>query len=252
MYGKVGQTVKAGGFVFSGTLASADLAEYDDETATGYELGFKSTMLDGRLRFNAALFYTNFDDLQVSSFNTPPNSAPILVVSNAGSSTSSGLEMDLDFAATEWLTVGGSIGFLNSEFDEYADAPCSLEEKFAGATVCDKSGQVTPYAPDYSGSLYADLSFPMGSNLEIFGGIVMSFSDSYFTEASLAASGEQDSYTKWDARIGLTRADNKWSVSLIGKNLSEEAINGMGVPFAGMIGFLGAPRTIMLQGTLNY
>lgn len=252
VYGKVGRSAKAGGFVFSGTLASEDLAEYDDEIATGYELGFKSTLVGGRIQFNAALFHTEFKDLQVSSFNTPPNSAPILVVSNAGQSTSKGLEMDADFAATEWLTIGASIGFLDSTYDVYEDAPCSLEEKAAGETVCSKTGKVTPYSPDYSGSVYADLAFPVGSNLEIFGGVVMSFSDSYFTEASLAASGEQDSYQKWDARIGLARTDNKWSISLVGKNLTEEAINGMGVPFAGMIGFLGAPKTVMLQGTVNF
>jgi len=253
MYGKVGRTAKAGGFVFTGTLASEDIAEFDDEIATGYEIGYKSRFMEGRLVFNVALFLNEFKDLQVSSFNTPPNSAPILVVSNAGKSTSKGLELDLNFAATEWLTLGTSLGWLNSRFDRYEDAPCNLVEKAAGLTECDLSGEKTPFAPDYSGSVYADIAYPIkAGNLVITGGVLLSFSAWYYTDGALNPAAIQDSYTMWDARIGLADADNKWSVSVVGKNLGNEAINGMGVPFAGMIGYLGAPRTVMLQGTYNF
>lgn len=252
LYGKIGESAKAGGFVMSNTLALAEDVEYDDEEALGYEIGYKARLMDQRLELNVALFRNEFTDLQVSSFNTPPGSAPVLTISNAGESTSQGLELELNYAATDWLVLGTSLAWLDSEYDKYEGAGCSLPETAAGMEECDKSGESTPFAPDYSGSVFADLSVPMGANLLLNGGVRMSFSDSYFTEPALNPSAEQDAYETWDARIGIADADNKWNLSVIGRNLTEEEVNGMGVPFVGMIGYIGAPRTIMVQGTYNF
>lgn len=252
LYGKIGESAKAGGFVMSNTLTLAEDVEYDDEEALGFEIGYKARLLDQRLELNLALFRNEFTDLQVSSFNTPPGSAPVLTISNAGESTSQGMELELNYAATDWLVLGTSLAWLDSEYDKYEGAGCSLPETAAGMEECDKSGESTPFAPEYSGTVYADLNVPMGANLVLNGGVRMSFSDSYYTEPALNPSAEQDSYETWDARIGLADADNKWSVSVIGRNLTEEEVNGMGVPFVGMIGYLGAPRTITLQGTYNF
>lgn len=253
VYAKAGESAKAGGFVFSGTLQSEDLAEFDDETATGFEVGYKARLMDERLEVNAAIFYTEYDDLQVSSFNTPPGSAPILVVSNAGESTSQGLELEVNYAATDWLTVGTSLAYLDSEYDSYESGPCSIAERDAtGASECDRSGDDTPYAAEYSGSAYVDWRFPLSGNLVLDGGVLVTFSDDYYTEAALNETSRQDAYEKIDARIGISQADDKWSVSVVGRNLTEEEVNGMGVPFLGVIGYLGAPRTITVQGEYRF
>ena len=52
--------------------------------------------------------------------------------------------------------------------------------------------------------------------------------------------------------MGEADADNKWSLSVVGKNLTGEEVIGMGVPFAGMIGYLGQPKTIMVQGEYRF
>lgn len=234
-------------------MQSEDLAEFDDETATGFEVGYKARLMDERLEVNAAIFYTEYDDLQVSSFNTPPGSAPILVVSNAGESTSQGLELEVNYAATDWLTVGTSLAYLDSEYDSYESGPCSIAERDAtGASECDRSGDDTPYAAEYSGSAYVDWRFPLSGNLVLDGGVLVTFSDDYYTEAALNETSRQDAYEKIDARIGISQADDKWSVSVVGRNLTEEEVNGMGVPFLGVIGYLGAPRTITVQGEYRF
>ena len=56
----------------------------------------------------------------------------------------------------------------------------------------------------------------------------------------------------WDARIGLSDADRVWSVSVIGKNLTEEEVLGGGTPFLGYIGTIGAPRTVTVQASYRF
>ncbi|MCP4816757.1 MAG: TonB-dependent receptor, partial [Planctomycetaceae bacterium] len=62
IYASAATGTKSGGFqTVNGT---ADDREFDDESTTTDELGVKSTLLDARLRINAAAFYTEIDDFQ--------------------------------------------------------------------------------------------------------------------------------------------------------------------------------------------
>ncbi len=141
------------------------------------------------------------------------------VTGNAAESISQGVELEVNYAATDWLTVDTSVGYLDSEYDDVENGPCHLLE---GDEACDKSGEDTPFAPEYSGSAFADVSYPVTGNLYLDAGVTLTFSDSYFTNGALDPLGQQDSYEMWDAHIGLSDADRVWSVSVIGKNLTEE------------------------------
>ncbi|MCI2285599.1 TonB-dependent receptor [Colwellia sp. MSW7] len=179
---------------------------------------------------------------------TKEGQAPVGVIGNAGTSVSEGIEVEFNIALTDWLTTGVSVATLNSEYDEFVEGPCPLQ---ATTSTCDLSGKTTPMAPEYSGSAYADVFTDVGENLYLTGGITVTFSDSYLTDGALNPGGEQDSYHKIDARIGLTNDDN-WSIFLVGKNLTDEATIGGSIPFIGVIGYVQAPRTITLQGNYTF
>jgi len=255
-YAKVNRSAKSGGFATSASVAP-NAFEYDDEIATAFELGLKTRFWSGRGEFNAAIFNTEFEDLQVNTFVRDPNDPANFIsgIDNAAELTSRGIELEVNVATTEWLTIGASVGYLNSEYGEYDGANCYPGEISDSPTIpgqCDKSGDSAPFAPEFSGALSADVYLPLSSAINLTGGITMAFSSDYYTNGTLDPTAEQGSYERFDAHIGVVSTDDKWSVRLIGKNLSEEAVLGVTQDIVGHVGFVNAPRTVTLQGTYNF
>ena len=87
-----------------------------------------------------------------------------------------------------------------------------------------------------------------------FGGISLSYSDSYFTEGTLDPAASHDSYSKLNANFGIRDADDKWDVSIIGRNLDDEYVLNISQPgsFGGYIGYGSRPKIITLQGRYRF
>lgn len=250
LYAKVGKSAKSGGFVAS-TTVNPGFFKYDDETGLGYEVGLKTSLGDGRGEFNVALFNTEYTDLQLSSFD--PDTAAA-VVRNAGEVRSQGVEIEGRWAVSDAVTLGGAIGILDAKFEEFRLGHCYPGEPMnPDGYSCDKTGKTLPYSPDYSGNVYLDINTPISNRLAFFGGLDITFSDSYLTNGNLDPLGEQDSYSKFNARVGIGAADGGWRLSVIGKNLTDEKINNFSEAFLGVYrGYIQEPRTVWLQGRYSF
>jgi iron complex outermembrane receptor protein len=112
-YGTYARGFRSGGFNASGALLTES---YDQEDLDSFELGFKSTMLENRLRANGAFFYQKYHNAQQFEFD-----GNIFVQSlyNIPESEIKGIELSLDFAATDNLTLGAAIGVMQSEITEF-------------------------------------------------------------------------------------------------------------------------------------
>ena len=257
LYAKYGEGAKSGGFN-SNTNATVDNIEYDDEHSSGFEIGLKSTLADGRIRFNATLFQNEFEDLQVSTTEVELTGGNVIltpVIANVADSTSKGLEVEFQWAATDWLQLGLSAALLDTEYDSFPNSNCNSANEGSADPItglCDLSGEPLPLAADYSGNLFADISLPIGSYLQIIGGLDITFSDAYFTDPTLEPTAEQSAWTMVNARIGLGSQDNKWAVSLIGKNLGDEVVLNFSQPLVTTIGYIRPPMTLAVQGTYNF
>ncbi|MFK8030146.1 MAG: TonB-dependent receptor [Gammaproteobacteria bacterium] len=257
-YGKFGQSAKSGGFN-SNTNSQPDNIEYDDEQSQGFEVGVKSTLAGGRVRLNATLFTNTFDDLQVSTstITTDAGGSVVIipVIANVADSTSQGLEVEMQWAATDWLQVGFSGALLDTEYDAFPNSACNTANGASADPVtglCDLSGQPLPLAADYSGNIYADVTRPINGNMNFIGGVDVAFSDSYFTDPALEPTAEQDSWTTVNARIGVESSDKRWSVAFIGRNLGNEVVLNFSQPLVTTIGYIRPPRTLTLQGTYRF
>jgi iron complex outermembrane receptor protein len=200
---------------------------------------------------NASVFHNTIEDLQVSAFD--PDSAAS-TITNAGENESWGIEIDGKVAATDWLTLGGSIGYLNAEYKDFEDGPCGSPDAPGPDENgnCDMSGLTPPFAPETSGSIFADVLTRLTTNLNITGGLMVSYSDDYFVEGSLSPQYHQDSWTKVNARIGVAAADDKWDVSVIGTNLTDEITSNYGIGIITPVGYPSAPRMVTLQGIYRF
>lgn len=244
MFAKIGTSAKSGGYATSGD-------KYKDETVDGVEFGIKASMLDGAAELNATIFHNSFDDLQVAAFDTS-GELPVPVVNNAGTATTQGIELDGRWAVNDWLTLSGSVAHLDAEFDQFSAGPCpnsgTSPSSDNGDGTCDLSGVNMPYAAEFSGNFDADISRPVTDSVDFNAGVTVSYSDDYFTDGALHEEAIQDAYTKIGARIGVAARNGKWSVSLIGQNLSNEITTTTSQSYGGAyLGYAAAPRTIMLQ-----
>ncbi len=258
-YAKASRGFKSGGFNARAVDSTKpDLFEFDDEQVDGLEIGTKMSLLGGAATLNAALFYSEFTDRQVSTFLDTG-----FVVGNAAESTSKGLEIDGRLAVNQNLTLGLSLGYLKSEYDSFADAGCSPEQQVLvdPAPGCengvqDLSGATTTRAPEWTAAFVSNFYYPMGDNLELRAALDVIYSDEFYLDQSLDSNLIQDSATKVNARLALASSADTWEVALIGKNLTDELTSGTG---AGFPFFTGSyfksvlePRTVALEVSYNW
>ena len=228
--------------------------EYEEEEATSYELGIKSTLFGGIAELNAALFRTEFDNLQVSVFDGTLG----FNVGNAASAVSQGLELDGRVGLTENLMLMAGLAFLDFEFIDHPTGTCIQGQAptSPNGRDCDYSGKTNQYVADYSGNLLLAYERPFLDSLMLRANIDAIFTDDYHPSPNLDDRIKQDGYVVYNARLSLADIAGDWEVALLGKNLTDELIivYGVDAPTAYTIteaathhGFINPPRTVALQ-----
>lgn len=193
---------KPGGF--SAYVDSANGPAFDRETNWSNEIGFQYDNPDQDLRIGLRAFWDQIDDYQFNQ--SVPGSTDFAIV-NADEVTSRGIELDLAWTPIERLTVRSSLGYVNAEFDSYAD-PFTPGVNFNGKEV--------PFVPEYTGSLGIRYDFENGFYVQTSGRV----SGATEFDAANTNAFSQAAYFIWDAEIGY--ATDRFSVALFGRNLLDE------------------------------
>lgn len=175
---------------------------YKPDFLTNYELGWKTTWLDNRLRLNGAIFHEDWDNIQYSFL--PPSGNGLTVIKNAGAAQIDGIELDVTWAATDALTVSAGMmavsAELSEDYNEDADQPDDEgPEAFKGDRL--------PITPEFKANVIARYEFPMGEyNWHLQGGLVYN-GDTYsdLKRADREILGKLDSYTIADFSAGVRR-----------------------------------------------
>lgn len=248
LYATWSEGSKAGGFVGAQTTTTEDNFEFDPEEAETWELGIKTSLFDRTMQLNAAYFYTEYTDLQVSTWDSDSSS---FVTGNAASATTEGVEMDFTWLPTDSLTVTGSAAYLDATYDEFPGADCLWNNPGCDRATNDIGGTRLPRSSEWSGNLSFNYERPVG-NLYFNGKLDLVYnSDKYLIE-NLDPRGQQDDFYKVNLRLALSDEADRWTVALVGKNLNDETTisHAFGTPFAapGTFTYLvDPPRTVALQ-----
>ncbi|MBN7797191.1 TonB-dependent receptor [Parahaliea mediterranea] len=254
-YLTVSNGYKGGGYDESNRLASVDNEEFGDETVQSAELGLKAELLDRRMRLNLATHYSEYDDMQVSTFDG--NSS--FVVGNASQSRVRGVESDLEFAWSEALRLTGAVSYLDAHYTAFPDAACNAQQDAAweGEGPCKQSlaGAPLQFAPQWSAMLAAQYTASLSGGWDLQMNLTTTFSDDYEVANDLDENLRVDAYWKADARVGLYSGDGRWMLALLAKNITDEKVLAWGndVPL-GSVGFantyhmqIDPPRSYELQ-----
>ncbi len=162
LYGTVSLGRKPGGFNLAPPLLPGTPATYDSERLINYEAGVKLVGADGRFRLNAALFYLDWNDIQVFTNIrefTPGGAINIIQITQNGAKASNrGFELDTDLAVTPWLRLSGAVGYSDARFDRFPNALSQTGEDF------DASGNRLPLASRWTVNASAELSLPLNGD----------------------------------------------------------------------------------------
>ena len=207
---------KSGGF--NNLSFAASTAEVEEESTESWELGAKGSLFDRTLTYGATLFHTDVDDLQVQLIR-----GTFLLVQNAASARTRGLELDLQWL-TPWqpLSVFGSAAFTDARFVSYPDAPAPQS---SGASSQDLSGRQLPNTSKVQLNASPTLRFPLtisSHDLVASSALDVLYRGPAYLSEDLDPKHRRDGYVTLGARLGLTTADGVWSLSASVKNLTDE------------------------------
>ena len=217
-YFSIAQGSKAGGFDARAAVPTPAY-EFNDELAVNYELGLKSAWLDGAMIWNWALFYTDYEDLQVSTFD----GMLTFSVGNAAEAIISGLEAEMQWQVTDNLGVWANLANLDFEYTRFPGAGCPPGRIGSpNPAICDLSG-VSGVTPEWTGAAGFDYNRSISNSLTFLSSFTVTYTDAYVRETgAISPLHTLPSYTKVTAQIGVGSDDGRWAVNLLGTNLTDE------------------------------
>ncbi len=230
LYVSYAQGLKSGGInnavVQDATFAFVPLPDderfYGPDENTSYEIGSKNRFLDGRLSLNAAIYYIDWSDLQVSVAAEGATATTSTITANLGAATSKGIEIESTYAITDNLTLNAGLALNDATYDDGTVSQRLVRAGLCDGIVCDADGNIGGNTLQRS----SDTQFNFGiqydgqinNDLNYYGRADVAYqSEQYLSEINAATI---PSRTLLNLRAGISSED--WSVELWVKNATDE------------------------------
>ncbi len=237
--------------------------DYEPETVTNYELGYKGRSDDGKLLVSAVLFYSIYEDQQVTGMHAVgqripdgpcPDWEPQCDIVNAwktenvAESVMRGIELEFDYIPWADGRVSGYFSWLDTEVqsyptfsdghfcgyrDEFGHEPCpglydGPDPDKRGRAIYDVTGNQLPYSPEFSAALNYEHDLDLGDGYTLVPWVSVRWQDKmYFTVRNFDSahiSDAQPAYTQVNASVRLLSPDRNWELEAYGNNLTDEIV----------------------------
>lgn len=200
-------------------------SQYESDELWQYELGWKTTLWNGRAQLNGALFYIDWTDIQSAILTGGGYS----FIANTGKAHSQGAELEAQARVGRGLELGASASWIDTQFD-------------SGFPVLDvDAGDPLPNIPEFTANVNARYSWPVFSDYAAFAFGQYSYVGKRVQNANQQL--ELDCYGKTDLRLGMDLG--AWEVSLFAANIFDERASvGRFTNFSGERLMYIQPRTL--------
>lgn len=252
LYASVSTGYKSGGLQDGGKT-------YGAESLTNYEVGSKSSFMNGALTINNALFYEKFKDFQFSAPVTNPDGTRGLATNNAEGAKIYGLESEINARisaddrlqlALAW-TPHAKLGRLIGGSNDYILPACAVP----GISTClDVTGHTMPHTPKFS----AQAQYRHVFRLDDGATLAPRISAHYETATTLSVFdlGEPDrqkSYTRADVGLRYASGSSKWWVDAFVRNVSDATIKTSAMnAFGPWVAQYVPPRTVGINTGVDF
>lgn len=238
-------------------IIPVDDTSFDGEFVDSYELGAKTTWLDGNLLLNATLFHQTYEDFQLNSFL-----GTSFVVRSIPKVTSRGVDTEILWQPSKGLMLQGGLMYADTFYGDERPTP-----DFVGpdGALYKLPGNKTSFAPEWSGTASATYEWDFGASLVGRFNIGAKYTSEFNTGSDLDVEKIQDAYTVVNARFGIGAKSKRWMLEFWGLNIFDEEYVQVG--FDGPLqtasatpndprntynAFLGAPRTYGVTFRIQY
>ncbi len=215
------------------------------ETITSAEIGIKSTANEGRVRFNASMFYYQVDDQQITAVGGESNAIQLV---NADKANAVGLDLDIDAMLSDNLLLQIAFGYNETEIDDpnlriptCGSGQCTVVDDVDSDGFAIVDGNPLPNAPDWNANIRLQYTIPVAAGEFYLATDWMFQSDMQFLiyDAVEFHSGE---IREGGVRIGFSHDSGRWDAAVFGRNITdEENLKGV-IDFNNNTGFVNDRR----------
>ncbi|MBJ7444008.1 MAG: TonB-dependent receptor [Sphingobium sp.] len=240
LYGSWSKGYKTGGWTTRLTNPQGNVApDFNEEKATTWEAGIKSTLLDRHLQLNAAVFSTKYRDIQL---NIQVGTSP--TIANAGDARIRGFELEMVAAPVDGLTINGAVGYIDAQYTSVSAGAAAVggANPFQAGTLV---GETLPKTPKWKVNLSPRYEAKLGN-----GGSVVLLAD--WTYTSSAWNDTQRTFLLKrvstdivNASISYREPDGHWSLTAGGTNLTDKRFltsGGSNIAAGAIFGTYNRPR----------
>lgn len=257
-YARYAEGYKSGGYNLDFVSAASfpNGIEFDKETVKNYELGLKGSVEEGRLTFALAGFVANYTDFQINQFRDLGGGRTAIVIGNAATVKTKGIEFEMTARPARGLMLAGGIGFLKANYDNLPLDPVTIV-----------SGKL-PNAPDAQASGSIEYETAVSSSLMVRSSFTYTYRGNYFSsldnrrQVTIGSPAgpvtipydRVKGFGYADARIALGAENGRWEAALFARNLFNNTyVEGYERDFFGtLIEGLGDPRTYGIEATFRF
>ena len=240
VYANISTGFRSGSFNGEFTASQNALTSLSPEKITAYEAGFKSSLADRTVQFNASVFHYKFTD---GFINVDSPTSPLPVTINAAGISSYGVEADLMWRPVRQLTVSMGGGWLDSTIDSNVTV--------GGASL---KGKRTFQSPRWTYNVQGTFTQPIGGDMSLFVAGDANWRSSQFYEVTNSVNSREPGYWIVNGRIGLNGPDDRWTLALFAKNLTKTVyrayVNEL-PDFGWILNVYGQPRTYGLSASFK-
>ncbi|MEL6363853.1 MAG: TonB-dependent receptor [Pseudomonadota bacterium] len=250
LYASYSEGFKGGGFDPRGNFANPVVRDgFAPETVQSYEIGVKSTLADGKVVANTAVFYNDYKDVQIpgsEAFDSDGDGTDdsfIGTVTNAGAAEIYGVEFEGTAFVTDELTLFGTLGYISAEYTEFLVNGVDQSDNFDVQNT-----------PDWTASITGDYTTPVpfagrdGDLSVIVTGAYRGETQQFETPIPVL---DQEGFWLLNASLVWNSEDGGLQIGVHGRNLADEEyiVSGynfptLGPPNGSVLAFYGNPRTI--------
>jgi len=207
----------------------APLLTYEPEFVSNYEVGYKGTFADGRVRIAAAAFYMDYTDKQEqinidNSAGLYGNDPQIGIVTNAANVDITGIELELRAAPWDGGFISLDIGYLDAKYGDFLSFDITQPGGFE-----DRSDlSIADFSPDWTINASIEHSFALANGATLTPLLGVYYQDDYDFVGSLDTTSSersqcfQPAYSKFRARVTYVPEAGNWQASLFGSNITDK------------------------------
>jgi len=247
LYARVSKGYKSGSFPTIAYVTVAQGTPVVQESVLAYEVGFKANLLDRRLRVEGALFYYDYTNKQVKSkrFFTEIGSS-LNALNNVPKSWVKGAELSVMAQPSRGFTLSAAANYLDTKITEFTGF-----QAIGDPPAMDLSGSQLNFTPHWQLQGGGEYGWALSSKLRALLGVDVVYRS--LATAGIGVnlpSGAHDSrfdlpaYALVDLRAGIHAADDRWRLTIWGKNITNQfyvtnAFRGVDT----IVRFTGRPAT---------